>query len=371
MARPRFSLKRTLLLSTFAALSLFSVAALAQDDSSNTGPSPTTNQPEPSANQPTTNNPPDNTPTPAESSPNDAPSDSPTPTSAQDVVITGGSSATGGGGLTSAPPLTRGPTTRAYPPPTPPPTADAPFMHRSSLPDGTVFIAVGAILGAFGLAVLVWRAIVACLLHRSVARAAAAQHAANDKAALFTTPAAPFYQQTAGSMERTDSPSGFPAAAAPGRGARRTTRGPIPSATPSMTNLFFSPTANGGGVPNAADRNSRYLPSGFYAAAGTAPTGSLTNLRPEDSPRAYGHHTNSSRHTLDPSPPPSPRLAMPRDTRDLSSTSLTNPNSPGVRAPSAYLDDLLADNQGAFPPAQMPAQRDTHNRHTSYGSNRL
>ncbi len=42
-------------------------------------------------------------------------------------------------------------------------------MNRSTLPDGTVFIAVGAILGAFGTAIsLLWRGIVACLLHRSV-----------------------------------------------------------------------------------------------------------------------------------------------------------------------------------------------------------
>src|SRR5690606_10387613 len=40
-----------------------------------------------------------------------------------------------------------------YPAPTVPPTQNAPYMQQSSLPEGTFFIAVGAILGFFLLSV--------------------------------------------------------------------------------------------------------------------------------------------------------------------------------------------------------------------------
>src|SRR5690606_38174150 len=81
----------------------------------------------------------------------------------------------GEGGLTNAPSLTRGFGIPTYPAASVPPTYHAPFMQHSRAPDGTVFIAVGAILGAFGLAILLWRVIVGLLLHRSVERAAMAQ----------------------------------------------------------------------------------------------------------------------------------------------------------------------------------------------------
>jgi hypothetical protein len=419
MARmSRLSFRRSLLLVAFVALALFSVAALAQDDDNSSNAPATTgnNDGNTTADTPAATNTADST----DDNDNDA---TPTPTQASntEAVITGGATATDDGGLTAAPTLTRGPKTTTYPAPSPPPVADAPFMHRSSAPEGTVFIAVGAILGAFGLAVLAWRGIIACLLHRSVERAAAAQHTANDKAALFVAPSAPFYQQAphsaSGSRNRTDSPSGLgfgrggggggggggpgPAMGAAGMGARRTNRGATPSATPSMINLFYSPTATnvsaatpGAATAPTADRTSRYLPSGFYPA----PTGSTTNLNNSlhpDSPRVASgvwgqHHTNSSRHTLNPSPPDSPRpYAHPHH---LSSSSLGvhsphgggggggsssgavnhPPASPGVRAPSAFLDDMLADNPNALPPPVMPAQRATHHqRNSSRGSGRF
>ncbi|OCL06964.1 hypothetical protein AOQ84DRAFT_223326, partial [Glonium stellatum] len=65
-----------------------------------------------------------------------------------------------------------------------PDTANAPFMQKSNLPDGTVFICVGAALGFMGAAILAWRGLVAWSLHRSVQRAALAQNLADSKTLL-------------------------------------------------------------------------------------------------------------------------------------------------------------------------------------------
>lgn len=228
-----------------------------------------------------------------------------------------------------------------YPAPSVPPTSNAPYMQTSGYPDGTVFIVVGAILGVFGLGILLWRAITACMLHRSVEKAAMAQHAANDKAA-FPAPPAPFYKYTDHDSSQN---------VGSGRGVRRSTRGPIPSSTPSQTNLFFSPTAAGGGNrdsmyrdnPNrdSSYRESRYLAPGFYAAGQSSPLNvdpegssiSLENMRPS----SRGHHRGLSG---------SPSLGPQRPPMDASSS-----NANQGRAPSTYLDDLLADNPEMFPPS--------------------
>jgi hypothetical protein len=231
-----------------------------------------------------------------------------------------------------------------------PPTKNAPFMQHSSAPDGTVFIAVGAILGALGLGVLLWRIITSFLLHRSVRRAALAQHEANSKTG-FPAPPAPFYKYSDHA-----SPAAPPAG---GRGVRRTNRNTMtPSAAPSQSNLFFSPTAAAGSnAPGGGARGSTFLPSGFYAAGNSSPGGqqgpsiSLTNLRPD----SMGHPNGSRNSLMGPSPPDSPHFS-PR--RDMSSSSVNlNTRQPGQRAPSAYLEDLLADEPGALPPPQMPPNR--------------
>ncbi|KAL2207466.1 hypothetical protein CC79DRAFT_746265 [Sarocladium strictum] len=259
--------------------------------------------------------------------------------------------------------LTRGFGIPTYPSAAVPPTINAPFMKHSSAPDGTVFIAVGAILGAFGLGLLLWRIISGLLLHRSVERAAMAQHDANSKAG-FPAPPAPFYKYT--DHGSTMSLGG----SAAGRGVRRTNRGPTPSNNPSQSNLFFSPTAANPGT--AGNRSSSFLPSGFYAAGSGSPgpqghghSISLTNLRPD----SRGHQGNPSRNTLGPSPPESPG---PMGRRDLSSSSLNLNRPPSQRAPSAYLDDLLADDPGALPPPHMPpSQGVRHPTNLGPGANRF
>lgn len=257
--------------------------------------------------------------------------------------------------LTGMPTLTGVYAIPTYPAPSVPPTNNAPFMQHSSAPDGTVFIAVGAILGAFAIGILLWRAIIGFCLHRSVERAAKAQHDANVKTG-FPAPPAPFYKYT-------DNTSTMSLSA--GRGVRRTTRGPILSSTPSASNLFFSPTATAAASGGAGgNRASAFLPSGFYAAGSSSPGGnhehsiSLTNLRPD----SRGQFGNPSRNTLSATPPDSPSFNA---RRDVSNTSLNLTRPPSQRAPSAFLDDLLADDPSALPPPHMPGSQ----RHSSSHSN--
>ncbi|KAI6272922.1 hypothetical protein ACKVWC_008635 [Pyricularia oryzae] len=272
-------------------------------------------------------------------------------------------------GVTGLPTLSR---TRdavpTYPPPAVPPTSQAPFMQRSNLPQGTVFIAVGAILGAFGLTVLVWRAVIACLLHRDVERAAAAQHMATSKAA-FPAPPAPFYKSYNDSGSNPNLLSSNPgltgtgagagaagqfSSASLGRGVRRTNRGPTPSATPSASNLFFSPTAAPGQAGSGSNRDSRFLPSGFYAAgAGQSSPGaprhehniSLSNLRPDSRGHARAVTPPDGSPQFGPSGSPSHRPVSYHHQQQRSvSTSTVNLNNPVQgRAPSAYLEDMLDD----------------------------
>ncbi|KAI0459766.1 hypothetical protein F5B21DRAFT_197195 [Xylaria acuta] len=237
----------------------------------------------------------------------------------------------------------------SYPPPAVPPTKNAPFMQKSNLPEGTVFIAVGAILGAFAVAILIWRVVVGCLLHRSVRRATLAQQVANDKNS-YPPPATPFYKYS-------DHASSVSLGNAPAARSARKSRGPIPSSTPSQSNLFFSPTAPAG-AGSTANRESRFLPSGFYASGAASPQQahghsiSLTNLRPDS--RGHGR-------AVEPSPPESPSLVPPPEMgrRNLSSSTINLNRPPSGRAPSAFLEDLLGDQPDQFPP---PGHRNTWNQ---------
>ena len=353
MAPSRCSLKRSLLLSTFAAVSLLSAAALAQDtDTATTATAINTSE--------------GTETTSAAAQETTATSALPHLSSDTTTTATGDLPT-----LTGLPTLSKTTDTSipTYPAPSPPPVGDAPFMNRSTLPDGTVFICVGAILGLFGLAILIWRGIVSYLLKRSVEKAAMAQHTTNDKASTsFPAPPETFYKYT------DDSSPSLAASLVAARGQRRTPRGPIPSA-PSATNLFFSPTAAGaagGTTTTPANRHSSFLPSGFYAATSAAPAAgqgqghghsiSLSNLNPASSNGGAGA---GGHFPVRQTPPESPELQPLRSTPphggygggrgnnnnnfSTSSISLSRPAS--GRAPSAYLDDLLADQPEAFPPA--------------------
>ncbi|MCJ1226796.1 hypothetical protein MMC12_003450 [Toensbergia leucococca] len=250
-----------------------------------------------------------------------------------------------------------------YPAPTVPPTANAPFMQKSNLPEGTVFIGVGAALGFIGLVVLAWRGLVAWSLHRSVRRSANAQSSPSyrhdAKKPMLGNPGAPFYSHGPGSTLSLDQ-----LGAGPKPGTRSRT---------STGNLFFSPTA-GAGMHTPSNRNSNYLPAGYYAAGSSAPGSStagnmsqpnrannpisLSNLGPQS------HHHGYSRpgsRSVGPTPPDSPGISPIRGYDGVyerrapnaglmngSTSSLSLAGPPQGRAPSAYLEDLFENH----PPAQ-------------------
>lgn len=286
-------------------------------------------------------------------------------------------------------------------------TAGAPFMQKSSLPEGTVFIAVGAVLAFLGVCVLLWRATVAWSINRSVKRAALVSVGAGGEksswGAATTTSGgyrsisqnkASLYKDAAGSNMSLDqlTSAGKPmkphfrdsSAMAAGR-----------STTPPA-DLFFSPTAklnNTNHRDSAAPshRNSGYMPSGYYASPSAAPAGGA----PGTTLGGDGHHSiapYANRHSYmnaEPSPPSSPGLpatrssAGNRGSRDglrappsregrrsylsaeprsghssalyaqpSSSSLMVGSNSVsdlgGSRAPSAYFEDLL-ENHGSGP----------------------
>jgi hypothetical protein len=279
-------------------------------------------------------------------------------------VITGGATATGGGGLgTNAPKLPNN--SPSYPPASVPPTQDAPFMQVSTLPEGTVFIAVGAFLGFMALAVLLWRGLIVWSIHISVKRAAMQQNMTDTKAQ-FRTPSAPIYkfsdrESTLSLANLTGTGKGSK------KGGRPSTAGHGSGPTQS---LFFSPTAGAGAsLANPGNRGSNYLPAGYYAAGAAAPGGgsgmshigsgsreniSLSNLRPQ----SQGY---SRAHGLGPSPPDSPAFpamhAVPIHGANPSTSTLDlNPRTATPRAPSAYLEDLF-DEAGGPPPGHGPGGR--------------
>ncbi|KZF26853.1 hypothetical protein L228DRAFT_243379 [Xylona heveae TC161] len=260
------------------------------------------------------------------------------------------------GALTDLPTLSGG---YKYPPPSVPPTANAPFMQHSNLPEGTVFIVVGAALGFLGLAVLAWRGFLAWSLHRSVRRAAMHENARESKA-MLRAPGAGFYSTHGGgsstlSLDALSTPVTKHAARPK-------------SMPPPRDSLFFSPTAGAGqqyaalnnnspnNNTNTNNRASTYLPAGYYAAgtahagsgggAGGGAAGSSYNLSPS---HAYSRSRSS--------PPSSPGLSPQRGGggggggyRDSTYSRLSNPaalshesltSPPQGRAPSAYLEDLF------------------------------
>jgi len=243
--------------------------------------------------------------------------------------------------------------------PSVPPTAGAPFMRPSTLPEGTVFIVVGAILGFLAMSVLLWRGLVAWSLHRSVKRAAEHQNMSHEKA-MFRTPAAPFYNYK-------DHESSISLA---GIGKKRERKGNNASPRPptmvgatSQSSLFFSPTAGavGGGINQAGNRGSNYLPAGYYAAGASQPGNG------QGAAHIGGHHQSISMSNLvpnrdgyaraksvGPSPPGTPDFRP----HAASSSTLNLSQVPGEqRAPSAYLEDLFdGDSAPPVPGHAGPSQ---------------
>jgi len=252
-----------------------------------------------------------------------------------------------------------------YPAPTVPPTSNAPFMQKSNLPEGTVFICVGAALGFIGFLVLAWRGLVAWSLHRSVRKAAIAQSAkyarVGDPRVNSGKPKSPYFSLGPGSTLSLDQ---MGAMGPGGKGGAKHQSG--------HGSLFFSPTA-GTSIQAPSSRGSGYLPAGYYAAGNSAPGGGsgmthvgggsggigLSNLGPQS-------HRYSRARSTGPSPPGTPsllpskggespyggRLSTAGLTTHASNSSLNLSAAPQSRAPSAYLEDLFENHPPGTPPPE-------------------
>ena len=248
-----------------------------------------------------------------------------------------------------------------YPAPTVPPTANAPFMRKSNLPEGTVFICVGAALGFIGFLVLAWRGLVAWSLHRSVKKAAMAQSAkysrVGDQSAKPGKTKSPYFNPGAGSTLSLDQLGALGA----GKGN--------PKHKSGHGSLFFSPTA-GTGMQTTTNRGSGYLPAGYYAAGNQAPGGGSGMTNTGGGSAAIGlstlapqNHRYSRARSTGPSPPGSPslppsrgrestyggRLSTAELTQHASNSSLNLSPAPQGRAPSAYLEDLFSNHPPGSP----------------------
>lgn len=282
-------------------------------------------------------------------------------------TITGGADATEGGDLVSGLPTLSG-AFKIYPASVPP-IAGAPYMRQSTLPEGTVFIIVGAILGFLALGVLLWRALVAWSLHRSVKRASKHQIISDTKA-LFGQKNAPMYSNYKDQDSTTDLSAGGGKA---GRKANRPSSAAPNSA--AAASLFFSPTA--GAMNNSGARGSNYLPAGYYAAGASAPGNNQSHVTvggqgPSISLSNLAHQSQgySRARSMGPSPPESPMVsAEPGYANSSSSLNLNKGYGGDARPPSAYIDEMFNGIDGASPhaPQQYPPQQYSGHRSSQHG----
>lgn len=259
-------------------------------------------------------------------------------------------------------------------------TADAPFMQQSSLPEGTVFIAVGAVLAFLGACVLLWRGLVAWSINRSVKKAALASiRGGSEKPSTHWGGSSTGYNVKGSLYKEVGDSMSLEPLTSTGKPVRShykdvdTGRG-----TPPPQNLFFSPTAHARTETSRApsdvhgSRNSSYLPAGYYAAPNSHVAGGARNTV------VGGHVPSYARNSgYEPSPPSSPALrpnsgavygrppndhlrAPSKDGPRVPSTLYSQPSNSslavglssqpsrdglaGSRAPSAYLDDLFENH---------------------------
>ncbi|KAK5173481.1 uncharacterized protein LTR77_002162 [Saxophila tyrrhenica] len=229
-------------------------------------------------------------------------------------------------------------------------TAGAPFMQKSTLPEGTFFIAVGATLAFFGACVLLWRLMVAWSVNRSVKRTAmlASMGGSSEKGGRTTSS---YWGGSSGAGYNRMTSSGGPG----GKGGYYKDAGyesnvsldNLTSAGKPMKphfrdsvverngsggavpppNLFFSPTAQAAShrdsTHNVNNRNSAYMPSGYYASPSAQAAGGNSNIAIGGNlaPGSYGN-TNRYSAASAPSPPASPGL--PPQTRSSYRQSASN-----------------------------------------------
>ena len=249
------------------------------------------------------------------------------------------------------------------PVPTVPPTAEAPYMQKSTLPEGTVFICVGAGLAFIGLVVLAWRGLVAWSLHRSVRKAAMAPSVQysqlRDTKSKSKVPGTPYYSQGAGSNASLDRLTAL------SKGGSKTNT--------ARSSLFFSPTA-GSGMQTPGNRGSGYLPAGYYAPGNAGAGGGAGMTQVEGRSPLSGQREQNRRYSrarsAGPSPPGTPGSLRPSSrgaevgyrpstaglSTQASTSTLNLSTAPQGRAPSAYLEDLFDDNLLADHPSHKQSR---------------
>lgn len=289
-----------------------------------------------------------------------------TDSSSSGAIQTATTTASSAGGL-----LTNAPTIYGVgvPPLIVPDTSGAPFMHKSDLPEGFVFIAVGAILAFLGLCVLAWRGLVAWSLHRSVKRTASDRFMSEKKSSYgASTNYSSVYHSADVSLEHlTTKDTAYKERGGQHRRSRSHSKPQRTSRQPPSSSLFFSPTSGAG--QGAANRISSYLPAGYYASSGSNPAAgsSIANF---GGPPAAGY----GRLDANTSPPTTPgprarsgpqsrpqsgyerrydrstshdRLDVPRREHRRKGNNLRNSTNESIaRAPSAMLDDLFDNHSG-------------------------
>jgi hypothetical protein len=204
-------------------------------------------------------------------------------------------------------------------------TADAPFMQKSNLPEGTVFIAVGAVLGFLGACVLMWRGMVAWSINRSVKRAALASIRGSEKnGGSSAWGGSTGYAPAKGALYK-DVGSSLSLDALTSAGKPLKHDGKRDSTPPA--GLFFSPTSQATpGHANNPNRNSSYLPAGYYASPNAQAAGGASSTTVGGGLAPYNRHS-----TLGPSPPTSP--VIPPQSRG--STQYRASSRDGLRAPAS------------------------------------
>jgi hypothetical protein len=231
-----------------------------------------------------------------------------------------------------------------------PNVANNPFLQKSSYPDGTVFIIVGSCLAGLALMLVGWRAAYIWCLHRQ-----SKQHKkqfeysemAESRPYSAINPNRPSPNVSSardisldflrpGDRKSTSSFTGRPATGRPSTSAMR----PVSTAgDPRNTSSvqFYSPSAHPGGTTAAAlgtapgDRNSAYLPAGYYLRdASSGNTSTAVSSTTATSPRQnYATPPASSYLLTDPTAP------IPRLSRSGTQTSLSTAGGLGVRPVTA------------------------------------
>ncbi|KAK3700133.1 hypothetical protein LTR37_016136 [Vermiconidia calcicola] len=261
-------------------------------------------------------------------------------------------------------------------------TGGAPFMQKSNLPEGTFFIAAGAVLAFLGACVLLWRGMVAWSINRSVKRTAmlASMGGSSEKPGRTTSS---YWGGTsnggynrvatggrnsvykdigaASSMSLDNLTSAGKPVKSPFRDsvAERPSSGAQPPA-----NLFFSPTARAASRGESAHRNSGYMPSGYYASPSAQAAGGQTNVNIGGN-LAPGYGNNRHSAISNPSPPSSPGLP-PQSRGSTAAYRQSVASRDGLRAPSR---DGLTSNRNSY---LAPGSRDglTSNRNSSRAPSR-